>query len=178
MTENKKTYAKDIMIICAVVLSSILIFLIGNQISEMKNIGYLGVFFLSLLSNSTVLLPSPGLTVIISASQFLAPGPVAVVGAIGTSMGEFTGYYLGRSVSGISEKAKKWSDFLGQRIKNTDLLIFLLALLPLPFFDVAGIYAGSRKMSPPRFFFWCFVGKLIKMLVYAFGAASLLKGIL
>ena len=61
---------------------------------------------------------------------------------------------------------QKILDKLVARIKNGYLLVFLLALLPLPLFDIIGIYSGGTKMNPVAFFVICFVGKFIKLLFY------------
>lgn len=171
--DQKKQYVKDGLMIGFVVISSVVIFLCRNRLEGMEHAGYAGVFLLCLISNSTVLLPSPGLTVILAAARVFSPVPVALVGALGTTIGEFTGYILGASVVNVWERGRKWSDFFRKHIKNTDLLLFLFALLPLPLFDAAGIYAGSRKMSPLRFFLLCLSGKTLKMLFYALAAGYL-----
>ena len=167
---QKKQYVKDSLIIGFVLISSVIIFLFRNHLDGLEHAGYAGVFLLCLISNSTVLLPSPGLTVILAAARVLSPVPVALIGALGTSIGEFTGYALGASVVNLSEKGKKWSDFFRKYIKNTEILLFLFAFLPLPLFDAAGMYAGSRKMHPARFFLICYIGKALKMVIYALAA--------
>jgi uncharacterized membrane protein YdjX (TVP38/TMEM64 family) len=54
------------------------------------------------------------------------------------------------------------------------LTILVLAAVPNPFFDLAGMSAGALKMPIRRFIFWCLAGKIIKMLVFAYtGAYSL-----
>jgi membrane protein DedA with SNARE-associated domain len=50
----------------------------------------------------------------------------------------------------------------------------VLAAIPNPFFDLAGVAAGSLKMHVVRFLFWCWIGEMIKMAIFAFaGARSL-----
>lgn len=48
--------AKDYLIVCAVVIASIVIFIFKDNIVEIGKFGYIGVFFLCLLSNLTVFL--------------------------------------------------------------------------------------------------------------------------
>ena len=53
--------------------------------------------------------------------------------------------------------------------------MFLLALLPLPLFDLAGVYSGGSGMPLWRFACACWCGKFLKMLTYAylFGLADI-----
>jgi membrane protein DedA with SNARE-associated domain len=47
----------------------------------------------------------------------------------------------------------------------------ILAALPNPFFDLAGMAAGALKMPIQKFIFWCVIGKIIKMLFFAYTGA-------
>ena len=162
-----KTKIKDSIIIIFVIVISIIIFVAHNKLSGINKWGYLGVFLLCFLSNLTVLLPAPSLMVVVSYSQVLLPVLVAFTGAAGTTLGELSGYFFGNSASNLSEKAKKCVHKLGSIIKNAELLVFVFAILPLPFFDIAGLFAGGKKMPMYKFLLWCYLGKFLKMLFYA-----------
>jgi uncharacterized membrane protein YdjX (TVP38/TMEM64 family) len=60
-------------------------------------------------------------------------------------------------------------------LKYGDLTIFLLALIPNPLFDIAGMVAGALKMPMWRFLLWVWLGKCIKMLAFALGGAGILS---
>ena len=47
-----------------------------------------------------------------------------------------------------------------------------LALIPNPLFDVAGAAAGALKMPVLEFLLWAFIGKTIKMLLFAYAGAT------
>ncbi len=160
----KKT--KDYLIVCAVVLASIMIFVFRDNIAEIGKFGYIGVFFLCLFSNLTVFLPAPSLMVVVAYSQILSPVLVAIVGALGTTIGELSGYMLGNALDSISQKWEKFIVWIGKRIKNVYVIVFVFALIPLPFFDFAGVYAGGKKVNLLWFFVACLIGKFIKMLFY------------
>jgi uncharacterized membrane protein YdjX (TVP38/TMEM64 family) len=52
--------------------------------------------------------------------------------------------------------------------------VLVLAFIPNPFFDVAGAAAGALRMPIARFLVWVWVGKLLKMLLFAYaGSASI-----
>jgi uncharacterized membrane protein YdjX (TVP38/TMEM64 family) len=52
------------------------------------------------------------------------------------------------------------------------LAIIILAFVPNPFFDLAGIAAGTLRIPLSGFLFFCALGKIGKMLVFAFAGAS------
>jgi len=47
----------------------------------------------------------------------------------------------------------------------------VLALIPNPFFDLAGMAAGMLKMPLPKFLIACLLGKIIKMWIFAYAGA-------
>ena len=46
--------------------------------------------------------------------------------------------------------------------------ILVLAAIPNPFFDIAGVAAGIAKMPMWRFLSFCFFGQIIKMTMFAY----------
>jgi uncharacterized membrane protein YdjX (TVP38/TMEM64 family) len=59
--------------------------------------------------------------------------------------------------------------------KNGSLTILILAAIPNPFFDLAGVAAGALKMSVPRFLLWCWLGETIKMFSFAYLGSGAVK---
>lgn len=166
MGDDQLKRIKDYIIICLIIITSILIFTFKKDVTKIGGYGYISIFVLCLLSNLTVFLPAPSLMIVVAYSQVLSPVLVAIIGAVGTTMGEMSGYLLGGTIDNISTKWNKLINWISKRIKNVYLLVFVFALMPLPLFDFAGIYAGSRRVSLSLFFMACYVGKLIKMLFY------------
>ena len=145
---------------------SVTIFLFRDKLQNISDISYLGLFFLCFLANSTVLLPAPSLMIAASCALIMNPWLVALCAALGSSLGEFVGYAFGTVTEDLSPRFKKLLDKLTARIHNQTVLVFVLAVLPLPLFDVVGIYSGGTRMNLLKFFMACFLGKFIKMLVY------------
>lgn len=170
MSKNVRKILEVVFFILILALS-VLIFVNRERITNVSNISYLGLLGLCFLANSTVLLPAPSLVIAASCATVMNPWLVAVFAAVGSSLGEFVGYAFGSVSKELSPGFQKILDKLVARIKNGYLLVFLLALLPLPLFDIIGIYSGGTKMNPVAFFVICFVGKFIKLLFYvnAFG---------
>lgn len=164
----KKSIRKtlEILIVVFIVLLSALIFIFRDKIQNIGNIGYFGLFLLCFIANATVLLPAPSLMIAASAALILNPIIVAICASLGSTLGEFVGYAFGTVVEDLSPRFKVLLDKLTSRIRNRTVLVFVLALLPLPLFDVAGIYSGGTKMNLIKFFLACLAGKFIKTLVY------------
>jgi membrane protein YqaA with SNARE-associated domain len=156
----------EILLIIVIVGLSIAIFMLRDRIQNVSNVSYLGLFLLCFLANSTVLLPAPSLMIAASCALIMNPVLVARFAAIGSTLGEFVGYAFGTVSKDLSPKLQKVIDKYATKIHNQSLLVFTFAVLPLPLFDIVGIYSGGTKMNLVKFFIVCFAGKLIKTLVY------------
>lgn len=156
----------EIFLIIVIVGLSVAIFLLRDRIQNVSNLSYLGLFLLCFLANSTVLLPAPSLMIAASCALIMNPLLVAIFAALGSTLGEFVGYVFGTVSKDLSPRVQKVIDKFATKIHNQSLLVFIFAVLPLPLFDIVGIYSGGTKMNLVKFFLVCFVGKFIKMLVY------------
>lgn len=165
MKEKALKRVISILGIVIVLFVIVIAFFYREKIEEYAMTGYLGVFIACFAATSTILLPAPGIFVVIQYAQFLNPPLVVLVGGLGTSLGEMIGYALGRCGKeavniNTDNKILKWFN------KKAYLTIFLFSLLPLPLFDVVGIASGINKTNPIYFWLTCFAGKLIKMGLY------------
>ena len=80
-----------------------------------------------------------------------------------------SGYLAGFSGQTIVEKAN-WHEKLERWMhKYGNFTILVLAFIPNPAFDIVGIMAGAMKIPIQRFLFYCFIGKVLKMLLFAYG---------
>ena len=156
----------EIILFAAILGVSVVIFLLRDRLQNVGEVGYIGLFLLCFLANSTVLLPAPSLMIAASCALILSPFWVAVVAALGSSCGELVGYAFGNTGREISPKFEGLLDRVSGKITRPALMVFVLALLPLPLFDLVGIYSGGVRMHLVVFFLLCFLGKLLKMLIY------------
>lgn len=125
----------------------------------------LGLLLTCFVMNSTVLLPSSSLLVVLEYSYILNPFCVIGVGALGTSLGELTGYMIGAEGGSIIKKYKRDTKFKNLR-KHSFLWVMIFAFIPFPVFDIAGIWAGSIRMNPLKFLLASMIGKAVKMSFY------------
>lgn len=163
---TKLRKALEITFVVFIIGLSIAIFLLKDKLQNISNISYVGLFLLCFLANSTVLLPAPSLMIAASCALIMNPILVAIVAALGSTLGELVGYAFGTVAKDLSPKLQRVLDKVTSKIHNQTLLVFIFAVLPLPFFDIVGIYSGGTRMHLLKFFVVCFAGKLIKMLVY------------
>lgn len=150
-------------------------------------LGYAGVFLTNLLSTSTVVIPVPGLTataqalIIREGKHSTLPWLVGITGGLGMGLGEVTLYYAGylgaelarghklpgpEGLRRIAENVACGVNWLMAHWGMTTL--FVLSAIPNPFFEVAGITAGSVRMSFRRFFIAAVAGKLLRGLLLAY----------
>ena len=133
------------------------------------SLGYVGVFIFTFLGAATIFLPSASSLVVIGAGAWLNPFLVGIVAGTAASLGEFTGYAIGyeggellERRSRVFQRAKGWME------KRGSITLFLLSILPNPFFDAAGLAAGASKFPIKRFFAIVWVGKTIQAIVGAY----------
>jgi len=158
----------SILFILTIVALSVVIFINREKIQQIGNYGLLGVFGLCFICNATVLAPAPSLIVIVTAATFLNPMLVALCGALGTTLGELTGYLSGKAGRNIG---KIEIGRLGKAVQKYGTpVIFCFALFPLPLFDIIGVASGFLGIKWHKFIIPCFLGKLIKMLCFAYGS--------
>lgn len=156
----------EILFLVLVVVLSILIFIFRDRIGQVSNVTYLALFILCFIANSTVFLPAPSLMIAASFALVLNPFYVSLVAALGSTLGEYVGYAFGAVSKDVSPQILSFLEKIISRIHNQTLLVFILAVLPLPLFDFVGVYSGGTKMNMLKFFIACYLGKFIKLLVY------------
>jgi len=171
--ERRLTLAR-IMALFVVIALSVFVFSIRDQAEELAVYGYPGIFVLSFLAYATVLLPAPGVAVVFTMGSIFNPLGVALAAGTGAALGELTGYLAGFSGQAVVERVDTYERLTRWMKKNGSLTVFFLAAIPNPFFDLAGVAAGSLKMHVVRFFIFCWMGEVVKMAIFAFAGASTL----
>lgn len=158
-----------------VIVLSLYLFSIRERIQELEGYGYPGVFLFNLLSSATLILPVPGVAVTAIMGGVFEPFWVAVAAGSGAALGELSGYLTGFSGQAVIERTPVYERIEGWMRKYGEWAILGLAFVPNPLFDMAGIIAGAAKMPVVQFLLWCWLGKVLKMLMFAYFGASLLR---
>ncbi|NLG26920.1 MAG: hypothetical protein GX557_03365 [Chloroflexi bacterium] len=144
-----------------------------RQIADLAGLGYLGVFLISLLGNATVVVPVPSLAVVFAGGSVLNPLLVGLVAGIAEPLGELSGYLAGYGGSAVISNSPRFEQIKGWMQRRGFLTILVLAAIPNPVFDLAGVAAGMLHYPVSRFLVACWIGKTCKALALAYlGRAS------
>jgi membrane protein YqaA with SNARE-associated domain len=105
------------------------------------------------------------------------PFLIGFVASLGCLVGEIGGYMIGRSGTKLMSEEKINSlipiqKYLINHPKLAPILIFLAALTPLPD-DLIVVPLGIIKYSPKKTFFFCWLGKLGFMLIFAYNLINI-----
>jgi membrane protein YqaA with SNARE-associated domain len=161
-----------LLALLAVIGITIFIFALRDQAKELAAYGYPGIFVLSLLANATIILPAPGWAVTFAMGAVFHPLGVALAAGTGATLGELTGYMAGFSGQAVIENVAVYERLLGWTRRFGGLTILALAAIPNPLFDLAGIAAGALRMPIWLFLLCTWIGKLLKMALFAYGGAA------
>ncbi|MEX1019176.1 MAG: VTT domain-containing protein [Litorilinea sp.] len=139
--------------------------------------GYVGAFIISAVASATIILPAPGIAVIIAMGEALDPITLGIVAGIGSALGELTGYVAGASGrTFVPEKQRIQFERLHDLTNRYGaLLLFGLAAIPFPLFDFAGVIAGMLRMNPFLFLLAVSVGKSIKYVILVLVGAGFIQ---
>lgn len=167
-----------VLIFLGVIALTIYLYQIRDQVKQLQAYGYVGIFLISIIANATIIIPLPGIVLTSAMGTIFNPLGVAIAAGSGAALGELTGYLAGFSGQAIVEKAERYHrilDWMAKHPRSTDLAIFALALIPNPLFDLAGMASGTMRIPIWRFLFWVWLGKILKMLPFAYAGAPLMK---
>jgi membrane protein YqaA with SNARE-associated domain len=151
---------------------SVTIFALRDQLAQLAAIGYAGIFLVSFLSNATIILPTPSLALVFAMGSALPFLLLGLVAGTGEALGELTGYAAGFAGRGIVEKRKHYWQMSRWMQRRGGITVFVLSLLPNPFFDLAGIVAGTLRYPVWRFLLFCWLGKVIKTTLVAWAGSQ------
>lgn len=165
---QKSNYLKYIGVLVLIVAISVILYINRNSIQQLEKYGYFGIFLTSLLINLTLVMPLPTGILTSALGAIYNPFFVGLAAGSGAALGEISGYLAGISGREMLLKRKDGPRIEHQLRKYGGPGIFLLAFIPNPAFDLVGIAAGALKIPFLRFLFWCWLGKVMKMLVFAY----------
>lgn len=169
-----------VVVLLAVIALTVVLFINRERIQHLQGFGYPGIFIFSILANATILVPLPGVVFTSAMGAVFHPFWVSIAAGAGAALGELSGYMAGFSGQAVVENAKSYDRVVKWMRKYGDLTILFLAFIPNPLFDLAGMLAGMLKMPLWKFLFYCVIGKILKMMMFAYAGdwvVTLLEGI-
>lgn len=142
-----------------------------GSLEDLISYGYVGAFLAMFVSSATIILPAPGIVMVFAiAAAGANPILVGLFAGIGAGLGELVGYFAGYSGSeAINDSARyrKIKTKLENNPKNAIWTLVILAFIPNPFFDLAGLAAGALKFSLRDFLFATIAGKTLRTMLIA-----------
>ncbi|HEU5015413.1 MAG TPA: VTT domain-containing protein [Roseiflexaceae bacterium] len=158
----------------AILLNVLAYYLIPpNFAHRLGAFGYLGVFIITFVANATVVVPVPYIGLIVRMAQIMDVGGVVLAGALGSAMGESVAFFVGRAGRETMNDTPlyRWVQRQMKHPWRAFAVLFMLAAPPNPAFDVAGLTAGA--MGLPFWLFFCavFLGRVIRIAIFAMGGA-------
>lgn len=163
-----KEHWKQVLSLILVIALSI--FLVANRgmVAQFRGYGYLGVFLISLVSSATIIVPVPGMIIVAAMGAVLNPWLIGIISGIGATLGETTGYFLGYGGRAVVRHNQTYEVMVGWIRRWGGWTLFVLALLPNPLFDVAGMVAGVLKYPLWKYYVFGGAGRIPKHIFYAF----------
>ena len=160
-----------ILMLVFVVAITVALFLLRDKLQSLQNYGYAGIFVLSIAANATIILPVPGVAFTAAMGAIFIPWKVAIAAGTGAAIGELTGYAAGLSGEGLISKNKFYSRLLKWMQSHPKWafgLIVLMAFIPNPLMDVAGMVSGALRIPAWKYLLACTIGKIGKMMLFAY----------
>ncbi len=151
---------------------TLVIILYRDTLGQFSRYGLLGVFIINALGNATLVMPAPTIAFVFAFGSAMPAWQVGLAAGLGSTLGELTGYMAGYAGSAIVEDRARYERIRSSMVRYGPAAIFILALIPNPVFDLAGIAAGTLKMPLWAFLLSCWAGKTLKMLAVAYAGAG------
>lgn len=144
-------------------------FYFGANLDNLESYGYAGLFLINLVGAASIVLPSPAAASVVGGGAFLnsflglpAFFWVGLVAGLAEAIGELTGYAAGYGSRVMLETQPRYQRMRAWMDRRGAWVMFLLSVIPNPFFDIAGLVAGAARMPIRRFFFSVLAGRIIK----------------
>lgn len=140
---------------------------------SLRSYGYIAyplVFVISLLSSSTIFIPTPGIAFTLAAAAVWDPLLVGIAAGLGDAIGEMTAYWTGYVGERIIvdehmpayQKASAWMNSYGA------WAVFAVALVPVVLFDLVGLAAGALKIRWWKFLVAAWCGKIPRSILICY----------
>ncbi|HTX91700.1 MAG TPA: VTT domain-containing protein [Anaerolineales bacterium] len=171
MNERQRLTFLRILTLAGVIALIVALFIYRNQVKHLEKYGYVGIFLISIAANATIIIPLPGVAFTTAMGAIFNPIGVAVASGLGAAIGEMTGYMAGFSGQAVIERAALYERLTGWMRRHQNLAylaIVVLAFVPNPLFDLAGMASGALKLPVWKFLAACAIGKILKMLMFAY----------
>ena len=160
---------------------SLLIIHHRSYVEQIAQWGYLGCFFINVLTSGTLVLPGFGLVLTFTLGGVLNPAVVGAIAGIGETIGAVGAYFTGYAGRSLFADT---SSSLYLRLSNIvdrqgSKAVFFIACLISPIYYPFAVILGMLRFGWIRFFLATLAGRTVKNMALAylgyFGLGSLLQ---
>lgn len=166
-----KHFKRDYLVLFFLSLGMIMVsFYFRDDLAKLGSFGLLGIFLVNLVGSITLFLPAPAIATVVAGGFIYNPLFVAIVAALGSSIGDFVAYILGRSGKEVLFKKNSfWYNIFKETFhKFGAIFIIFFSFIPNPLFDAVGLFAGLFSYSPVKFFVYVLIGRFLRNLLLAY----------
>lgn len=163
----RERYFQILALLFVLILSALLLYN-REKVAGLEIYGYLGVFIVSLITCSSIVVPVPGWILVATMGAILNPLLVGIISGLGGTLGEMTGYLLGYGGRMAIENTTIYNKLVQWMKRWGSVTIFVLALIPNPFFDIAGAAAGLLRFPIWKFIIFGAAGRVPKHIFFAY----------
>ncbi len=167
-----------VLTIFLVLVLTVLLFIFRDSLEMLGELGYMGMFIVSLAFNASILLPMPIFPVLFVLGAVFNPALLGVAAAAGGSLGEMSGYLAGFSGRGIARRSRMYVRAEGWMRRWGMLTIFVFTVVPFTPFDLPGLAAGALRFPVWKFLLVCFIGKTLLYSAVAFAGVWGLEAVI
>jgi len=166
---NWRQLVARVIVLISMIGIAMIAYTIRNEVQTLQRYGYIGIFIINVIGSATIILPAPAWVMVVAAGGLAALNPfwIGTVAGLGSTIGELTGYTARYSGQIFVENKKLYRRVYHLADRYGALIIFILAVLPVPLFDLGGMAAGALRMPWHRFLVATLGGKIIKMWIAA-----------
>lgn len=184
---TKWAYVLGISGIVLTVLMAAAIVIYKDQVQDLRQYGYMGAFFISILGGATIIVPVPMLAVVFAlGGAMVGPWQVAMVGlsaALGETVGAMTIYMTGHSASNALSDSKHgriqkaYDKLLDLIERRGTITLFAVTSVVNPFFYPAAFACGALRFGLKKYVPIVLAGKIIKCMTVVYAGYFGLKGL-
>jgi membrane protein DedA with SNARE-associated domain len=166
--------------IALTVALSLLIIQHRSYIEEISEWGYLGCFFINVLTNGTFILPGFGIIITFTLGGVLNPAIVGAVAGIGEAIGAIGAYFTGYAGRGLlrDRNSGLYLRFNNIIERHGSKAIFFVSAVLSPIFYPFAVFLGMARFGWVRFFLATWAGRTVKSMVLAYLGWLGLKAVL
>jgi len=162
-------YSLLIFVVALITALAFAFFYFQVEVSRLKDYGYVGLFAINFIGAASMILPTPAAASVLGGGAILNSYLgiptfvlVGVVAGLAEALGEFTGYAAGYGGRIIIQERPEYQRLHRWMERHGVITMFVMSVLPNPFFDIAGAAAGAVRMPLGRFFLAVLAGKVAK----------------